>query len=409
MNSIPDTLPAQQWHYRDTPDNAGVPDILLPKRTGMRLFRDRNRWYYAGQVNGATPTTLAPTTNKFYAVPYVSVQGGWIDQIAFGITGAGSANSHARVGIYTNKSDVEPMPERLIFDAGEFAGNATGAKATACHIYLEPGQLYWFTMLADGTTRPTCRALGVGCLYPIIGSIGSSNTFCMYHGTQTYGALPTFFPAVTEGTETVPAIAVHFADEGPQIGGWTMLRSYEYYKLNKATRFHMGGQQNSANLGNLNFSANFLYAAPFCYPRGGKVRQLATIYLTGHSGRVTRLGIYSNRARNFPYPHQLQYDSGDISVTSGGTKAVSPPDFFLEPDQLYWLTLLSDATTASSLRLENNNQHNLLGFGGKPTNSVHACGYGGAFTYGPLPSTFPNTHSFSNNSVLPAIGVSLKE
>jgi len=172
-----------------------VPETTVAFRTPADLLPS-DAYYIAGVLTAPSSglSSGSPTINSLVAVDFVVPVRMRVDRIGFSVIGAGGAGSVARCGIYTNTAGTN-YPGTLVVDGGEFVTTSTGFKVATIDTILEPG-LYWFVYLA-GTAAPTVK-----CASTNDGSAlffgWSSNLTNRQHGwvvTQTYGALPTSFPA----------------------------------------------------------------------------------------------------------------------------------------------------------------------------------------------------------------------
>jgi len=107
------------------------------------------------------------------------------------------AGGKYRIGIYTAKTDGTIYPDTLVSgtDIQEYDASATGTQeSTTVNITLQPG-LYWVANLAnaaiglDGYTSHSLIALDVD---DVLSNGFTNNRFLV---AQTYGAMPTTFPA----------------------------------------------------------------------------------------------------------------------------------------------------------------------------------------------------------------------
>jgi len=86
--------------------------------------------------------------------------------------------------------------------------------------------------------------------------------------------------------------------------------------------------------------ANTLYAVPFLAARDMTVDRIAVNVITVASGKSARMGVYKDGTNL--YPGSLLLDAGEVSVDTGGVKAITINQAL--PKGLYWLTIVSNGT-----------------------------------------------------------------
>lgn len=171
--------------------------------------------YHTAGIYSSAATTTAFAIGTLVAVPFVSTRGGTLDRIAFAVTTGGGAGSKARVGIYDSVSDIDPYPNTLVVDGGEYDSTVVGVKNTVINVALTPNKLYFLVYLC-GTAAPTVRATTTNVMEPIY---GMDNAFAATVGTvisvaQAYGALPGTFPSggtINSAAVVVPTVGLRFS------------------------------------------------------------------------------------------------------------------------------------------------------------------------------------------------------
>ncbi len=160
------------------------------------------------RVASAT-ATLAASAGTLYAVPIFAPRFGTIDRIAYEVTTAGGAGGVGRQGIYAATSETNLYPSALVVDGGEHVVTSTGMKISTVAVTLEPDVLYWGVVLF-GTNAPTVRTTAASeTLWSPIGLDLATSTQIwdtMFTRSQTYGALPSTFPASPPTSYSSPHI-----------------------------------------------------------------------------------------------------------------------------------------------------------------------------------------------------------
>jgi hypothetical protein len=91
--------------------------------------------------------TQALTDGTLYGVPLSLSQRVSITQVGIFVRTAGAASTVVSVGIYGVDSDG--LPDGLLLDAGDLAGDSTGAKTNNVTYTFQPGS-YWYGVLPIG-------------------------------------------------------------------------------------------------------------------------------------------------------------------------------------------------------------------------------------------------------------------
>jgi len=174
-------------------------------------------WYPAGQITGGDLGTGASNSiNTIYAAPWVEAEGCTLDYMGIRNTNT-SGTAVVRLGIYKATSATNLYPGELVKDTGAVGSMAaTGAKTIALspNVTLEPNTLYWFVLLF-GTAGVALRRVVPGSGHAIFGVNNAFDSEIQRGLTvaQTYGALPSTFPAgaAVISTGDVPAIFARLA------------------------------------------------------------------------------------------------------------------------------------------------------------------------------------------------------
>jgi len=170
-----------------------------------------------------------------------------------------------------------------------------------------------------------------------------------------------------------------------------ILRSGRYY----------GSFDTAATFTTLTISANTLYATPFFVPHGARFDSIAINVTTASSGRMARVGIYTDSGDAYPYALVPGTDVGELDVGTTGVKQ-NVIDVTLHPG-LYWLALVSNGSPTLRAIPVGSLDSEVLGLG-SDLGTVPGVGYTISYTYAPLPSTFPTGASI-HTSTIPLVAV----
>lgn len=165
------------------------------------------------QAGNAPGTQAGLAVDTLQAFPFYSGRGGNLDRIAIEVTTEGGAGSVSRFGIYTSTSNDNLYPSTLLVDSGEFDTSAVGGigvKSVTISVKLYPNRVYWAIILF-GTASPTIRIPGIATAV-----MGDPSTLSAVHNqkitaTQTYGALPSSFPAGGTLTNGIIGVWMRFS------------------------------------------------------------------------------------------------------------------------------------------------------------------------------------------------------
>jgi hypothetical protein len=155
--------------------------------------------------------------------------------------------------------------------------------------------------------------------------------------------------------------------------------------------------------GTLALVANTLYAIPFVCPKAITLDRIGINVTTLKAG-LSRLGIYADAGGvRTCYPGTLLLDAGTVDTTTAGVKSITINQA-LTSNTLYWLVIVPNVAPTIT-GIASASTINMLGRNTALT--LQHCGLSVAFTYAPLPATFPTTTTTMITSVAPAIFVRL--
>jgi len=204
--------PASLWNTYAA-DNIQIlgRDIAPMRHVGTT---DMEIWYpcgYAYAANTGTTSTSAFSANTLYATPFTAPRNSTIDRIAFEIT-ASQSTFFARAGIYKTVSNTNMYPGALVVDGGEFSTGTTGVKAATISTPL-PDCYYWGVFLTSATAATFRVLLQHSNLLGFVSTLGDGSASQFLSRSQTYGALPSNFPAspATRAGGGGPLIAIRFS------------------------------------------------------------------------------------------------------------------------------------------------------------------------------------------------------
>jgi hypothetical protein len=177
------------------------------------------RWHMCGVTShdGAGFGNSTYATGTFFATPFISPRGGTIDRIGFCVS-AGVGSSLARVGLYQATSATDPYPNALVVDGGQQDCSTGTTKSSTISVVLSPTTLYWAVLLS-GTAAPNLVNIfstswaTMGTPMGIAPALNLSAPI-RFERTQTYGALPSTFPAgppTAYSLNPFPIIAVRYS------------------------------------------------------------------------------------------------------------------------------------------------------------------------------------------------------
>jgi len=171
------------------------------------------RYRLSGQYHSAFTayhTTITLTTNRLYAIPFITANAKTITRIALGVFGFGSGAS-ARLGIYADNGSI--YPGSLVSDCGTVSMTSTGIKVlTGLNIALSANSLYWLVLVCNvAADIDACHA---NSQQPLLGYPTTDlelTGYGSYYVAFTYAALPSTYPeSATPSNAAFPKIAVYF-------------------------------------------------------------------------------------------------------------------------------------------------------------------------------------------------------
>jgi hypothetical protein len=168
------------------------------------------------------------------------------------------------------------------------------------------------------------------------------------------------------------------------------------------TRFLRAGRYYLFPLGDwttLTLSANFLHAVPFFTPVARTATRMAIQVTTAVAGQA-RLGVYQDDGS--VYPGSLIHDAGVVATGTTGFREITALTISLLANVLYWLVITTNANPGISASSAGT-LWQILGLG-PALNSPSGNSWRVAFTFGPLPATFPTGASISTTA-LPRIAL----
>lgn len=160
----------------------------------------------AGDWGGTALGTLAVTAARQYFVPIMVPRAMPLTGLRISVTTASAGTASA--GIYANTQDGSgnDTPGALLASATGLDTSATGDKTGAITYTLQPGVLYWVSLICSAAA--TLRALAVGSVQTVLGRTVNNTTVISYlYAAGTGSTLPDPASAsLTAGTASVPAI-----------------------------------------------------------------------------------------------------------------------------------------------------------------------------------------------------------
>jgi len=159
----------------------------------------------AGDVGGTALGTLALTASRQYFVPFTVPR--TVDLTGLRISVTTAVAGTAAIGIYDNtRVSGNDSPGILLVSATGLDTGTTGDKTGAVSYTLNPGTLYWASLI--GLAAAMLRALAVGSIQTSLGRTANSTTVVSHLFVAGSGStLPaTASTSLTDGTGSVPAI-----------------------------------------------------------------------------------------------------------------------------------------------------------------------------------------------------------
>lgn len=184
-------------------------DVSAWRKTGAATFKR----YYNNSLTGLALSTQSVGRNNIQYMPLIVSRACTMDEVGMEITGAGTAGSVVRIGLY-NSTNL--LPTTLIFDAGTILGDSATAQFITLGTpqVLQPGLYYW-AVNHNSVATITFRAVALGATQPLL---GQTNTLGTAYGTffvntsSTYGAFAgTAVAPTTVGTIAPPSVSFYLS------------------------------------------------------------------------------------------------------------------------------------------------------------------------------------------------------
>lgn len=158
-----------------------------------------------GDIAGTALTTLALTAARQYFIPLVVPRQVVLTGLRLSVTTAKAGT--ASLGLYGNtRIGGDDAPGSLLASVTGLSTGTTGDKSGALGYTLQPGVLYWASLIASAAA--TVRALAVGSLQTALGrTVGSTTAVGFLYAAGSGSTLPATAPtSLTAGTGACPAI-----------------------------------------------------------------------------------------------------------------------------------------------------------------------------------------------------------
>lgn len=172
--------------------------VVVPK-----IAMVSGRYYGYRSFYGGTATTNAISANVHSANPFIVPKSGTFDRIAVNVTATGTATL-MRLGVYS--ATAAGIPDALLLDSGALDPSGTGIKEATISLALVAGNLYYFTLVANGSLTVTAITTNAAAF----GNADASDTAGRSHLTSThaYAALPATYGAITSYGQLCPHIVM---------------------------------------------------------------------------------------------------------------------------------------------------------------------------------------------------------
>jgi hypothetical protein len=144
-----------------------------------------------------------------------------------------------------------------------------------------------------------------------------------------------------------------------------------------------------------------LYAMPFIPPRNTTIDRLA-FEISSTAAVNARIGLYTDDGNL--YPATRLADSGDISCNTAGLKTYTLTQA-LTAGTLYWAAIECASAVPTFRCCDRALMSPILGWPSNFTISLPTFGWGGAHTYGTLPTPFPASAAELTAAPIPAMGL----
>ena len=184
-------------------------DLSAWRKTGTGTFKR----YYGCSITGLALSTQTIGRNNIQYMPVVISRTCTMNEVGLEITGAGTAGSVLRIGLY-NSSDL--LPTSLVFDAGTILGDS----ATKQFITLGTPQvlqpnLYFFAINHNSVANITVRAIALGACMPLLGQSVTAGTAVGTFYVNTSSAYAAFASTAvtptTIGTIAMPEVQFYLS------------------------------------------------------------------------------------------------------------------------------------------------------------------------------------------------------
>jgi hypothetical protein len=153
----------------------------------------------AGDIGGTALSTITMTASRQYWIPLVSACK--IDLTGLRISVTTAATGTASVGLYSNRIvSGSDEPNQLLASATGLDTGTTGDKTGTVSYTLQPGTLYWASVICAAAA--VLRALAVGSVQPALGRTVNNTTMITHlyvagSGSTLANPAPATFTAAT--------------------------------------------------------------------------------------------------------------------------------------------------------------------------------------------------------------------
>lgn len=174
----------------------------------MRVPHIKKSGTYTSILPSTGDATMTPAKDNVLYIPFPVYEAITIDRISLGVSGAGTATSVVRLGIYSSGSDGRPSA--LVLDAGTIDGTSATYQEKTVNQALNANTLYWAAVCWQVAAVGTLRALaaGNGSEFMTYAANSTDPRVSCYDETGVTGAFGgTATPAIS-GFTTVPAVKV---------------------------------------------------------------------------------------------------------------------------------------------------------------------------------------------------------
>jgi hypothetical protein len=191
--------------------------------------------------------------------------------------------------------------------------------------------------------------------------------------------------------------------DGSGGGGGADFSNYRHYGTTQYEVWYTSPKAGTALVASA-LVANTLYAIPFVCPKAITLDRIGINVTTLKAG-AARLGIYADAGGvRTCYPGTLLLDAGTVDTGTVGVKSININQA-LTGNTLYWLVIVPNVAPSVN-SIMGAAMSNILGQPSALTVSQYN-GLSVAFTYAPLPATFPTTTTTMITAAVPGIFVRL--